>query len=183
MSDTNTFDLIVIGTGAAATVAWKCHSAGWKIAVIDSRPFGGTCALRGCDPKKVLVGAAEIIDWNHRMECKGVDHAKEIRINWSELMHFKRSFTEPVPKRREAGFSKAGIATFHGHARFTGQTTVKVGEGNEVLNAKHILIATGAKPAKLNIPGEEYIITSDQFLELDHLPKKDCICWRRIHLI
>jgi glutathione reductase (NADPH) len=173
MSDTNTFDLIVIGTGvAAATVAWKCHSAGWKIAVIDSRPFGGTCALRGCDPKKVLVGAAEIIDWNHRMEGKGVDHAKEIWINWSELMHFKRSFTEPVPKRRDAGFSKAGIATFHGHARFTGQTTIKVGEGNEVLNAKHILIATGAKPAKLNITGEEYIITSDQFLELDHLPKR-----------
>jgi pyruvate/2-oxoglutarate dehydrogenase complex dihydrolipoamide dehydrogenase (E3) component len=46
------YDLIVIGTGvAASTVAWKCHSAGWKIAVVDSRPFGGTCALRGCDPK------------------------------------------------------------------------------------------------------------------------------------
>ena len=53
----NVYDLIVIGTGvAASTVAWKCHSAGWKIAIIDSRPFGGTCNLRGCDPKKVLVG-------------------------------------------------------------------------------------------------------------------------------
>jgi glutathione reductase (NADPH) len=47
------YDLIVIGTGvAASTVAWECHSAGWKIAVIDSRPFGGTCALRGCEPKE-----------------------------------------------------------------------------------------------------------------------------------
>jgi glutathione reductase (NADPH) len=55
------FDLVVIGTGAAAsTVAFKCQSAGWQVAVVDSRPFGGTCALRGCDPKKVLVGAAEV---------------------------------------------------------------------------------------------------------------------------
>jgi glutathione reductase (NADPH) len=61
----NVYDLVVIGTGvAASTVAWECHYAGWKIA-IDSCPFGGTCALRGCDPKKVLVSAAELIDWNH----------------------------------------------------------------------------------------------------------------------
>ena len=70
---TNSFDLIVIGTGvAASTVVWECHSAGWKTAVIDSRPFGGTCALRGCDPKKVLVGVAELIDWNRRMDNEGI---------------------------------------------------------------------------------------------------------------
>lgn len=63
------FDLIAIGTGSAASaVAYKCRAAGWNVAVIDSRPFGGTCALRGCDPKKVLVGAAELMDWNQRMK-------------------------------------------------------------------------------------------------------------------
>ena len=57
------FDLIVIGTGTAASVAAsQCSSAGWKVAVIDSLPFGGTCALRGCEPKKVLVEAAKVID-------------------------------------------------------------------------------------------------------------------------
>ncbi len=62
------FDLVVIGTGSAAsTVAHECRSAGWDVAIIDSRPFGGTCALRGCDPKKVLVGAAEVVDWVQRM--------------------------------------------------------------------------------------------------------------------
>ncbi len=60
------FDLIVLGTGSAAsTVAYKCRSSGWEVAVIDSRLFGGTCALRGCDPKKVLVGATELVDWHH----------------------------------------------------------------------------------------------------------------------
>src|SRR5437667_9292799 len=92
------FDLIVIGTGTAATTAaFQCREAGWSVAIVDSFPFGGTCALRGCDPKKVLVGAAEIIDWIHRMESNGVcgDNA---RIEWSELMRFKRTFTHPVPK-------------------------------------------------------------------------------------
>lgn len=47
------FDLVVIGTGSAAsTVAYECRKAGWEVAIVDSRPFGGTCALRGCDPKK-----------------------------------------------------------------------------------------------------------------------------------
>ena len=65
---------MVIGTGvAASTVAHKCRSAGWKVAVIDSRPFGGTCALRGCDPKKVLVGAAEVIDMIKTLKGKGIN--------------------------------------------------------------------------------------------------------------
>ncbi len=167
------FDLVVIGTGAAAsTVAYKCRSAGWNVAVIDSRPFGGTCALRGCDPKKVLVGAAEVIDMNERMKGKGVKVNGASVINWRELMRFKRSFTEPVPESREKGFRKAGIATFHGRARFTGPTSLKVGEDNEPLEGRQILIATGAKPMKMNIPGEEYITTSDQFLELDKLPDR-----------
>ncbi len=50
------YDLVVIGTGTAASVAAsRCRSAGWRVAVIDHLPFGGTCALRGCDPKKVLL--------------------------------------------------------------------------------------------------------------------------------
>ena len=170
------YDLVVIGTGvAASTAAWECHSAGWKVAIIDSRPFGGTCNLRGCDPKKVLVGAAEVIDWNHRMVNKGINNTNDIHIKWPELMRFKRSFTEPVPKAIEDQFHNAGIDTFHGHACFTDTTTIKVtekGGTDHALNAKHILVATGAKPAKLNIPGEEHVTISDQFLELDYLPER-----------
>jgi glutathione reductase (NADPH) len=170
MSDTETFDLVIIGTGvAASTAAWKCHSAGWRVAIIDSRPFGGTCALRGCDPKKVLVGAAEVIDWNRRMESKGIINPDKLKIYWPDLMHFKRSFTEPVPKKREEQFSKAGIIAFHGRARFIGQRTVIVDDTHR-LNGHHILIAAGAHPTKLGIPGEDNIVKSDQFLELDELP-------------
>ena len=67
------YDVIVIGTGTAASaVAPACRKAGRTVAIIDSRPFGGTCAVRGCDPKKVLVGAAEAIHWGHRLNGRGI---------------------------------------------------------------------------------------------------------------
>jgi glutathione reductase (NADPH) len=84
-------------------------------------------------------------------------------------MRFKRSFTEPVPKRREDDFGKAGIAAFHGTARFAAQTTVEVGE--ETLAGRYVVIATGQIPADLEIPGAEHLTTSDQFLELDEPPR------------
>lgn len=162
------FDLVVIGTGSAAsTVASQCRKGGWQVAVVDSRPFGGTCALRGCDPKKVLVGAAEVIDWARRMKGKGVDGA-QARIEWPELMKFKRTFTEPMPKYREEGFAKAGIVAFHGRAHFVGPTVVEV--GGDRLEARYAVVAAGAKPMDLKIPGTSLITTSDQFLELDCLP-------------
>ena len=163
------FDLVVIGTGSAAsTVAYECRKAGWEVAIIDSRPFGGTCALRGCDPKKVLVGVAEIIDSNVRLAGRGVN--SRATIDWPTLMRFKRTFTEPVPENREKGFSSAGIAAVHGRAHFDDQTSVAVGE--DTLSAKHFVIATGAQPATLNIPGEEYVTFSDEFLEVDRLPER-----------
>jgi glutathione reductase (NADPH) len=164
------FDLVVIGTGAGgATVAHKCRRAGWNVAIVDSRPFGGTCALRGCDPKKVLVGAAELIDWNHRMRGKGVS-AKGLGIDWPELMQFKKTFTDPVPDNREKAFIKAGIAVFHGRAHFLDKTTVQIGE--DILTGRYVHIAAGAKPAILGIPGEKYLTTSTQFLEMEKLPER-----------
>jgi glutathione reductase (NADPH) len=165
-----TYDLVVIGTGAAgSTVASALSREGWKVAIVDSRPFGGTCALRGCDPKKVLVGAAEAIDWAYRMKGKGII-AGNARIDWPELIRFKRTFTEPVPKAREEGFAKLGIATFHGRAHFAGPNMIQVGD--DMLEAKHIVIASGAWPAKLSIEGEERLIASDKFLELEELPRR-----------
>jgi glutathione reductase (NADPH) len=167
---TRKFDVIAIGTGSAASaVASRCREAGWQVAIVDSRPFGGTCALRGCDPKKVLVGAAEAVDWTRRMTGKGI-RAARLEIDWPELMRFKRTFTEPVPKRREDGFAKAGVTAFHGRARFAGPTTVHVGE--ETLEGRYVVIAAGAIPADLEIPGTEHLTTSDQFLELDQLPRR-----------
>lgn len=67
------FDVVVIGTGVAGSSAvYKFAQAGLKVAIVDERPFGGTCALRGCDPKKILIGGAELVDWAKRMKEKGI---------------------------------------------------------------------------------------------------------------
>jgi len=164
------FDVVVIGTGSAGSAAaFRCRAEGWQVAIVDSRPFGGTCALRGCDPKKVLVGAAEVTDWARRMCGKGIQ-AQQLHIDWQELMRFKRSFTEPVTKQREAAFARAGIAALHGRARFVGPSTIEV--DNDVLEGRFVLIATGQKPADLKIPGAEHLTNSEQFLELDQLPSR-----------
>ena len=171
------FDLIVIGTGtAASTAALACRSVGWKVAIIDSLPFGGTCALRGCEPKKVLVEAAKTIDSSKKHQNKGITGSERIRIKWSDLIRFERTFTEPFPKEREDSYVKAGIIPFHGPARFVGSNMIKVGHdgNNRILNSRFILIATGAMPMNLNIPGLENITTSDQFLKIegDNLPNR-----------
>ncbi len=166
----STFDLVVIGTGtAASTAATTCRRAGWSVAIVDSRPYGGTCALRGCDPKKVLVGAAETVDALRRLQGKGVE-AEQARIRWPDLMRFKRVFTQPVPERVERSFAAAGIATFHGRARFAGPRSVRIGD--ETLEGRYVLVATGARPMDLKIRGEELLTTSDRFLELDELPSR-----------
>ena len=167
---TKQYDLVAIGTGTgASTAAAQCRAAGWRVAVIDHLPFGGTCALRGCDPKKVLVGAAEAIDHDHRMRSHGVAGGEPV-IEWNALIKFKRTFTEPVPAMKEKSFAKIGIDTYHGRAKFCGPRSVEV--DGEVLESRFILIAVGAVPMHLGIPGEEHVITSTEFLELDKLPKK-----------
>ncbi len=164
------YDLVVIGTGTAAKVAAsRCRAAGWRVAAIDHLPFGGTCALRGCDPKKVLVGVAETLDQDRRMRRKGIAGG-EPAIDWRALMAFKRSFTEPVPSKRKEDFAKNGIDAFEGRARFRGPRTIEV--NGDLLEARFILIAAGAVPMRLGIPGEEHLATSTDVLELDELPKR-----------
>jgi len=163
------YDLVVIGTGVAGvTAAYNCREAGLTVAVIDKRPFGGTCALRGCDPKKVLVGSAEIMDRIHRMNGLGIEEGS--RVNWEDLMTFERSFTKNYSERSEKGFLSAGIDTYHGTASFVSESEIVVNEDQIAFN--YLLIAAGAKPALLHLKGEEYVLLSDDFLELDHLPKR-----------
>ncbi len=166
---TRTFDLIVIGSGSAAgAVASRCRAAGWTVAMIDKQPFGGTCALRGCDPKKVLVGAAAAVDAARALSGKGL-HPHGLAIDWAELMRFKRTFTDPYPDKRKSSLAHSGIETFDGIARFIGPSQLAVGEST-LEATRAIVIAAGARPADLSIQGREHLVSSDQFLELASLP-------------
>jgi len=163
------FDVIVIGTGTAGSIlAHACREAGRSVAVVDRRPYGGTCALRGCQPKKYLVAAAEIAGLSR--DLRGLGIGEPARIDWPALMAHKAAFTDAVPSRTEKGFAKAGITTLHGTARFTGAQSVSVdGEDHE---AATIVIATGARPRPLTFPGAEHVVTSEDFLALPELPRR-----------
>ena len=135
------YDLAIIGTGTAAIVtAHRVRAAGWSVAVADFRPFGGTCALRGCDPKKMMVGGAEAADHAWRMSGRGIEG--DATLDWTGLMAFKRSFTDPVPQKREKAFADKGIHAFHGHVRFIGPNALEF--GGERIEADRIVIAAGA---------------------------------------
>ena len=163
------YDLVVIGSGTAAMgAAMRVRTAGWRVAVVDFRPYGGTCALRGCDPKKMLVGGAEAIDHARRMHGKGV--TGDTSIDWHDLMAFKSGFTDPVPEKHLQRYAEKGIETYHGGALFIGRNQLVVGE--QTLPFRHALLACGAEAVPLGIPGEHHLVSNEGFLAMDPLPRR-----------
>lgn len=167
---TGSYDLIVIGAGmAGVSAANKCASQGWNVAIVDALPYGGTCALRGCDPKKILRRGAEIIDSARLMHGKGIDEGG-LSINWADLMKHKHGFTDPVPQNTEDSLAGNGTDTLHGVARFTDENSLEI-DGSRY-EATHFLIATGARPRPLDFPGHQHLVDSTDFLDLEVLPPR-----------
>ena len=161
------FDVFVIGTGVSGTaIANACASKGLKTGIVDQREYGGTCVLRGCIPKKVLWSATYAYESASRLKGKGIGIAPT--INWKALIAFKQTFVEPTPTTKEKNFNQNGITTLHGAAKFAAANQLLIGD--ETIEAGNIVIATGNKTRKLDIPGEEYALTSEDFLNLETLP-------------
>lgn len=162
------YDVFVIGSGMSGmNIANKCASKGLKVGITDELPYGGTCALRGCDPKKIMLGATEARDFATRLHGKQISDIPS--INWQKAMEFKQEFVDRMPPKIEKGYEKNGVDAFHQSAKFISENQLKVGE--DTIQADKIVIATGAKPRKLNIPGEDYALTSTDFLNFKSLPK------------
>jgi len=163
------YDLVVVGTGITSAVATRCREAGWSVAVIDRQPFGGTCALRGCVPKKILVSAADAVQGARDLTGKGVP-AESLTIDWPGLMRFKRSMIGQTTERTEQSWARMGVELFHGLARFVRPTTLAVGEDR--LTGRHIVLDAGSVPGPLPFPGAERLVTSDRFLDLDRMASR-----------
>lgn len=164
------YDALVVGTGVAGSaIAHRLGKAGMRVAVADMARYGGTCILKGCTPKKILTGMADIIDANNRMTGKGgVGPDKHIR--WKELMDFKNEIVDMYSAARVKGYEQAGIEMYQGRAHFVDGSTLAIGDDN--IKAKYIVLATGAKPADVKIPGMEHLTTSSDFLDLEELPER-----------
>lgn len=166
MSD---FDVIVIGTGVTGqTAAEELAAGGKRVAIVDRREYGGTCILRGCEPKKVLFTAAEVVERADAQRGRGPSGA--LRLDWPSLIAFKREFTEPAPGGVEKALSDAGVSTLHGEARFADTDTLLI-EGVRQ-RAEHIVVASGARPLPLGIAGEEFMLSSEGFMASGHLGER-----------
>jgi glutathione reductase (NADPH) len=162
------FDVVVIGTGSAGNaIATTCAQEGLRVGVVDSRPFGGTCALRGCTPKKVLVGAATLARHVDALFARGVFTAPA-ELSWQHLREFKESFTSAVPEMRREHYETMGISSFEGTASFRDAETLMA--GSSLLTSEYYVIASGARPRTLGIPGEELLTTSEGFMEMESFP-------------
>jgi glutathione reductase (NADPH) len=166
---TKSYDLVVLGSGAAGgTIAANCREAGWRVALLDPLPLGGTCALRGCEPKKVFWTLAEAADRAHKLAPVGLGGGAAVALDWPAIQRFKHSFTDPVPGHQAARYRELGIDVYPVAGRFTGANALQAGE--ETLQFRHAVIATGSKPTRLGIDGEELLGNSDTFLDLETLP-------------
>lgn len=162
------YDVFVIGTGRSGKdVASACANAGWRVAIADNREYGGVCANRGCDPKKVLYGLTEILQRAH--DLKGYGITKAPNFSWKDLQKFKETFTGAVPFVHERRLKEEGITLYHQSPKFLDENTLSV-EGKTV-KAEKIVIASGQIPRKLHILGEEHMLTSDDFLSLEEMPE------------
>ncbi len=162
------YDVFVIGSGMAGmTIANKCASSGLKVGITDELPYGGTCALRGCDPKKVIIGATQVRDFAMRLKGKGIDTIPV--VNWQDIMAFKQSFVDAMPPKIEKGYKHNDIDTYHTSAKLLSKITIQV--GNDSVKADKIVIASGAKPRVLDFEGGNLALSSTDFLNLKELPQ------------
>ena len=162
-------DVLVVGSGTGGqTAAFALNDAGLKVAVSEKndRP-GGTCALRGCQPKKWFYEAVETVAKSRHLRGKGFMEPAEAK--WSEILAQKNHFTSQVPENTIEAFRDAGISFLPGRARFLSPSTMEV--NGQSIAAKYYILATGAMPMSLPLRGSENIVTSDEFLELEELPE------------
>ncbi|MGX7350766.1 dihydrolipoyl dehydrogenase family protein [Enterococcus canis] len=162
-------DVAIIGSGPAClSLAFDLKSAGKTVAVAEENLWGGTCPNRGCDPKKILMAAEEARGKIQHLVGKGFREVPA--IDWSELMAFKKTYTDPISPDRIKGFEESGIDHYQGRAVLKDAHTIQI--GTEELTAETIILATGQRARLLDIPGKEHFLTSTDFLALAELPKK-----------
>ena len=162
------FDVVIVGGGNAgfgATVAPR--EAGMSVAMIEPDLLGGTCPNRGCMPKKVLVAAAHALDEIARAGAHHIAVGKP-RLDWAALIAREKAMIAPIPAGMASALQRRGVELIRGRGRFAGPNRVAV--DGEVLEAKHIVVATGSKPRVLPFPGAELMITSDDVLDERTLP-------------
>src|SRR5215831_16650013 len=165
---TRNFDVVILGGGNAGMgVTVATREAGLSVAMIEPDLLGGTCPNRGCMPKRVLVAAAHALDEIERATPHHITVDKP-SLDWAALIDREKAMISGIPASLGELMKRRGVDVIRDCGRFAGPNAIAV--GNEILEAKHIVIATGSTPRRLTFPGAELMITSDDVLNERRLP-------------
>ncbi|MDB6177838.1 glutathione-disulfide reductase [Paracoccus sp. Z330] len=167
------YDLFVIGGGSggvrAARIAAGEHGA--RVGLAEESRMGGTCVIRGCVPKKLMIFASNAPMMADEMRGYGWGDANAHQFDWAAF----RNKLDTELNRLEAAYTtnaeRAGVEIHRQRAKLVDHHTVSLADGTR-FTAKHILIAVGGRPAKIGIPGEELGLISDDLFLLDELPRR-----------
>jgi glutathione reductase (NADPH) len=165
------FNLFVVGAGSGGVRAARVASAhGAKVAVAEEHKVGGTCVIRGCVPKKLLVYGAHFAEDIDDAAMFGWDLPSK-RFDWptlrdnvlAEVGRLEAAYTDTLTNHK--------VEIIHERAELTGPNSLRLASGKTV-TADKILIATGAQPLMPDVPGIEHAISSNEVFHLDKLPKR-----------
>jgi len=164
------YDLFVIGAGSGGVRASRIAAGhGARVAICEESRVGGTCVIRGCVPKKLLVFASQFSE--HFSDASGYGwDVGECSFSWPDLIGAKDREIDRLNGIYHQLLDNAGVRLFEGRGRLIDRHTVEVGDKR--VSAEKILIATGGRPWVPDIPGAELAITSDEAFHLESLPRR-----------
>ncbi len=166
-------DLFVIGAGSGGVRAARIAAAhGAKVMIAEEFRIGGTCVIRGCVPKKLMVYASRYKD--HFEDAAGFGwHLAEPSFDWQELVAAKEKEISRLSAIYRANLETAGIAIEDSRATIEDAHSVRLLADGRKVSARIILISTGAAPVlEPNIPGRKYVISSNEVFDLPELPRR-----------
>src|SRR5881409_802748 len=164
------FDLVVIGGGPGGYVAaLRAAQLGARTAIVEKDRMGGTCLVRGCIPTKALLQSSELYTLAKTGEPFGL-LADNVRFDWPAAQKRKTAVVDQLVKGVEGLLKAGGVTSLKGAARLAGNGAIDV--AGEKLQAKDIVIATGAAIKRIPLPGADLTIDSDQILELKEVPRR-----------
>jgi glutathione reductase (NADPH) len=169
------YDLFVIGAGSGGVRAGRIAAKyGAKVAVAEEYRVGGTCVIRGCVPKKLLVYASRFAE--EFEDAIGFGWTSEkVSFDWSVLLENKDKEIDRLNKAYIRNLEAAGAELILERAEVQDRNTIRLASG-KIVTAKYILVATGAAPfVPRHLPGHELAITSNEMFQLEKLPRRICI--------
>lgn len=166
------YDLIVVGGGSGGVRAARIAATlGAKVALVEEHRVGGTCVIRGCVPKKLMVLASRFgADFNDAQGF-GWDVTRPV-FHWHRLIDALGAEVTRLEQLYRKGLEGAGVTLFEDRAVLEGPSRVRLQRSTKLLECKHILLATGSTPSALDVPGGEHCITTDEIFRLANQPRR-----------